>query len=300
MRHDHPTAGEVRGGPQATPALSSGSTARRSRAAPSSPSARSTTRTSPTGPDHLAVIPDRSLRLFLLRQRSRPVRNRGHRHLVGDVIGDGIPRVQFQIRRRTQWSSRSALARAETVAARPRPSRLTPPTAGPIPARGGGCDLYEPGGVAVIPTDLPSVDDSGCSSGTGTHCPITDVISGNVPATFTDDPEDPATSRSCKRAAGSSPTYRSPSPRRRSRSSARRPWPTAPPAIPLDSYELTPAQAAGILTYTWTDPEAQRANPTTTCAANCPARRPGEMRRGHADEQGQPAGRGGRWQVRER
>ncbi len=30
----------------------------------------------------------------------------------------------------------------------------------------------EPGGVAVIPTDLPSVDDSGCSTGAGTHCPI--------------------------------------------------------------------------------------------------------------------------------
>ena len=48
-------------------------------------------------------------------------------------------------------------------------------------------------GIAVLPTSLPSVDDKDCSLGTGTHCPITDVINGSVPATFTDDPEDPAT-----------------------------------------------------------------------------------------------------------
>jgi len=123
-------------------------------------------------------------------------------------------------------------------------------------------------GIAVLPTSLPSVDDKDCSLGTGTHCPITDVINGSVPATFTDDPEDPAT-LAAEQSAGGKFAY----------------IPIAVSAteiafegeagvvasgssrnIPLSSYRLTPAQTAGIMTQFWNSPvSAQNAPNDNAC-----------------------------------
>jgi hypothetical protein len=124
---------------------------------------------------------------------------------------------------------------------------------------GGAATCTASGGVAVIPTDLPSVDDSGCSSGSGTHCPITDVIKGNVPATFTDDPEDASTLTEIQQAGGklayipiavSSTEIAFLGEAGASVSGLH--W-----GIPLSSYQLTAAQAAGIMTQTWNNPIVQ-------------------------------------------
>ncbi len=122
-----------------------------------------------------------------------------------------------------------------------------------------------PDGVAAVPTELPSVDDPGCTSGGGASCPIEQLINGTVPATFTDDPEDPATLAELK-AAGGNFAY----------------IPIALSAteiafsgvanengtnFPLDSYQLTPAQAAGIMTQLWTAPVASGGNPNDDLCA---------------------------------
>jgi hypothetical protein len=127
-----------------------------------------------------------------------------------------------------------------------------------LPAAG-AATCTKPGGVAVIPTDLPSVDDSGCSSGTGTHCPITDVTSGSVPATFTDDPEDPATLAQLQQAGGkfayipiSVSSTEIAFLGEAGASVSGHGW-----SIPLNSYQLTPAQVAGVMTQTWNNPVVQ-------------------------------------------
>jgi hypothetical protein len=120
-----------------------------------------------------------------------------------------------------------------------------------IPAAG-AATCTDSTGVAALPTELNSVDDPGCSSGAGTSCPIEDVIDGNTPVTFTDDPEDPATQAELHAAGGKFALI-----------------PIAPSATEiafageagvtgvstvvfgLSSYNLTPAQAAGIMTQTW-------------------------------------------------
>ena len=130
------------------------------------------------------------------------------------------------------------------------------------------------GGVAVLPTELPSVDDPGCATGSGAHCPISDVINGTVPATFTDDPEDPATLAELKQAGGK--------------------FAYIPIAVsgteiafsgaagvtvegnstifPLQSYDLTPAQAAGIIAQLWSSPVAGLGTPNDDVSASCRAR----------------------------
>jgi hypothetical protein len=124
-----------------------------------------------------------------------------------------------------------------------------------LPAAG-AATCTDADGVAVLGTDLPSVDDTGCTSGSGTHCIVTDVINGTNPVSFTDDPEDP-TSLAEEKAAGGHFAY----------------IPIALSAteiafkgqagldqsgtletLPLNSYELTPAQVAGIMTQLWTSP----------------------------------------------
>lgn len=113
-----------------------------------------------------------------------------------------------------------------------------------------------PDGVAVLATSVPSVDDPTCASGTGS-CPIGDVISGQTPASFTDDPNDPATLAELQ-AAGGKFAY----------------IPVAVSATeiafegqagqngsggaiyPLSNYDLTPAQTAGIMTQQWYSPIA--------------------------------------------
>ncbi len=131
-----------------------------------------------------------------------------------------------------------------------------------LPAAG-AATCTKPGGVAVIPTDLPSVDDPGCSSGAGTHCPITAVTKGNVLATFTDDPEDPATVAELQAAGGkfayipisvSSTEFAFLG--EAGASVSGHGW-----GIPLSSYQLTPAQAAGVMTQMWNNPEAQSGFP---------------------------------------
>jgi hypothetical protein len=126
-----------------------------------------------------------------------------------------------------------------------------------IPAAG-QATCNGPGGVTAIPTELPSVDDPACATGTGTSCPIHDVINGTVPVSFTDDPEDPATLAEEKQAGGKFAYI-----------------PIAVSAteiafdgsaglsiggnaenFPLHSYNLTAAQAAGIMTQLWNSPEA--------------------------------------------
>ncbi len=125
-----------------------------------------------------------------------------------------------------------------------------------LPAAG-AATCTKTGGVVVLPTDMPSVDDSTCAATGATHCPVTDVINGAVPATFSDDPNDPATVAALKTAGGK--------------------FAWIPIAVssteiafegqagitggnaatyPLSSYNLTPAQTAGIMTQYWTDPVA--------------------------------------------
>jgi hypothetical protein len=114
------------------------------------------------------------------------------------------------------------------------------------------------GGVAAVATDLPSVDDPGCATGSGTHCPITDVINGTVPVTFTDDPEDPATLAEEKQAGGAfayipiavSATEIA------FLGGAGLDFAGSLQSVPLSSYQLTPAQSAGITTQFWDSAEA--------------------------------------------
>ena len=118
-------------------------------------------------------------------------------------------------------------------------------------------------GVAVIPTELPSVDDPACAGGGGTHCPITDVIDGTVPATFTDDPEDPNTLSELQKAGGTFayiPVAIS-STEIAFEGEAGYVQSGAASVIPLDTYELTPAEAAGVMTRFWTAPDAQQGQP---------------------------------------
>ena len=122
-----------------------------------------------------------------------------------------------------------------------------------------------PGGVAALPTELYSVDDPGCTTGAGTTCPIEDVINANTPVTFTDDPEDAATLAELK-AGGGKFAY----------------IPIAVSATEiafggdagsgsvvfgLSSYQLTPAQAAGIMTQFWNSATASGGNPNDDVCA---------------------------------
>ena len=114
-------------------------------------------------------------------------------------------------------------------------------------------------GVAVLPTELSSTDDSGCSSGGGTSCPINDLVTGSVPVTFTDDPEDPATLAELKQAGGKfayipiavSATEIA------FQASAGIQLSGSKTTFPIDSYQLTPAMAAGVMTQLWTSPVSQ-------------------------------------------
>ena len=129
-----------------------------------------------------------------------------------------------------------------------------------------------PGGVAVLATDLPSVDDSACSTGAGTHCPITDVTAGNVLATFTDDPEDPATLLQLQKAGGKFayiPISVS-STEIAFLGAAGVPTSGSGYAIPLHTYRLTPAQVAGVLTHVWTTPVAQSTSPEDDLCGQLP------------------------------
>ncbi len=125
-----------------------------------------------------------------------------------------------------------------------------------LPAAG-GATCSGPDGVAVLPTSLPSVDDATCQSSGQTHCPITDVINGNSPATFTDDPNDPTTLAELQQAGGKFayiPIAVSSTEIAFEGQAGR----TGVGSItyPLSSYNLTPAQTAGIMTQLWTSPVA--------------------------------------------
>jgi hypothetical protein len=124
----------------------------------------------------------------------------------------------------------------------------------------GASTCTDPGtGVAILPTSIPSIDDAGCLAGSGTHCPIANVLDGDVPVTFTDDPEDPATLAEEKQAGGKvayipiavSATEMAFSGEASAGSST----------YPLDAYDLTPAQTAGLMTQLWNDPDAVLFNP---------------------------------------
>jgi hypothetical protein len=113
-------------------------------------------------------------------------------------------------------------------------------------------------GVGILPASEPSVDDSSCqSSGTG-HCPITDVINGTQPASFTDDPNDPTTVAELK-AAGGKFAYIPIAVSSTEIAFEGQTGRTGVGAItyPLSNYNLTPAQTAGILTQNWHTPIAQ-------------------------------------------
>lgn len=124
-------------------------------------------------------------------------------------------------------------------------------------------------GVAALPTELSSVDDPGCSSGTGTTCPIEDVIDGNTPVTFTDDPEDPATQAELKAAGGKfalipiavSATEIA------FAGEAGATGASGATVFGLTSYNLTPAQTAGIMTQTWTGATAGGGKPNDDICA---------------------------------
>jgi hypothetical protein len=124
-------------------------------------------------------------------------------------------------------------------------------------------------GVAALPTELNSVDDPGCSTGAGTSCPIEDVIDGNTPVTFTDDPEDPATLAELKAAGGKfalipiavSATELAFAGEAGATGAA------GSVVFGLSSYKLTPAQAAGIMTQTWGSATAGGGKPTDDICA---------------------------------
>ncbi len=131
-----------------------------------------------------------------------------------------------------------------------------------IPAAG-EATCNGPGGVAALPTELPSVDDPGCANGTGTHCPIYDVIDGSTPVSFTDDPEDPATVAELNAAGGKFayiPIAASATEIAFS-GAAGSSFGGSTAIYPLDSYELTPAMAAGVMTQLWTSTVASPADP---------------------------------------
>lgn len=141
-----------------------------------------------------------------------------------------------------------------------------------IPAAGlGTCN--GPSGVAAISTELPSVDDPGCVAGTGTHCPIYDLIDGTVPVSFTDDPENPATLAEEKQAGGKfayipialSGTEIA------FKGGAGVAVEGNTTVFPLDSYQLTPAMAAGIMTQQWTAAEAGLGAPNDDVCPQIPA-----------------------------
>ena len=114
------------------------------------------------------------------------------------------------------------------------------------------------GGVAVVPTELPSVDSPGCATGSVSGCPIHDVVDGNVPVSFTDDPEDPATLAELSNAGGKFayiPIAASASEIAFSGAAGISLGGNAT-LFPLASYQLTSAQAAGIMTQTWDSPLA--------------------------------------------
>jgi hypothetical protein len=131
-----------------------------------------------------------------------------------------------------------------------------------LPAAG-EATCTESDGVAPVATDLPSVDDPGCATGAGTHCPVTDVIDGTVPVTFTDDPEDPTTLAEEKSAGGKFAYI----PIAVSATEIAFDGLAAlsiqgnVQAFPLSTYELTPAQTAGIMTQYWTSEEGASGNP---------------------------------------
>jgi hypothetical protein len=125
-----------------------------------------------------------------------------------------------------------------------------------LPAAG-GATCSGPDGVAVLPTSMPSVDDSTCQSSGVTHCPITEVINGSSPATFTDDPNDPTTLAELQQAGGKF-AYIPIAVSSTEITFAGQTGRTGVGAItyPLSSYNLTPAQTAGIMTQLWTSPIA--------------------------------------------
>jgi hypothetical protein len=125
------------------------------------------------------------------------------------------------------------------------------------------------GGVAVVPTELPSVDAAGCATGSVSGCPIHDVIDGTVPVTFTDDPEDPATAAELKQAGGKFafiPIAASATEIAFSGAAGISLGGNAT-LFPLDSYQLTPAQAAGIMTQIWDSPVASAGIPNDDVCA---------------------------------
>jgi hypothetical protein len=125
------------------------------------------------------------------------------------------------------------------------------------------------GGVAVVPTELPSVDAPGCATGSVSGCPIHDVVDGAVPVSFTDDPEDPATLAELKQAGGKFayiPIAASATEIAFSGAAGISLGGNAT-LFPLSSYQLTPAQAAGIMTQIWDSPVASAGIPNDDVCA---------------------------------
>jgi hypothetical protein len=128
-----------------------------------------------------------------------------------------------------------------------------------LPAAG-AATCNAPGGVTPVGTSIPSVDDSSCGTAAGTFCPIQDVIDGNVPVTFTDDPEDPGTQAALKQAGGQFafiPIAVSAT----ELAFLGGPGEPSGAPFPLNTYDLTPAMAAGVLTQSWASPVALTVNP---------------------------------------
>jgi hypothetical protein len=139
-----------------------------------------------------------------------------------------------------------------------------------LPAAG-GATCGGPDGVAVLPTSMPSVDDAACQSTGLSHCPITDVINGTAPATFTDDPNDPTTLAELQKAGGKFAYI----PIAVSSTEIAFEGQTGRTGVgsityPLSSYNLTPAQTAGIMTQLWRSPVAQFGAPNDDLCSQPP------------------------------
>ncbi len=126
-----------------------------------------------------------------------------------------------------------------------------------------------PDGVGVFPTEEQSVDNPGCAGGTNSVCPIYDVISGNVPVSFTDDPEDPATLAEEKQAGGKVAYIPIAASATEIAFNGAAGFTNGSGSItfPLSSYQLTPAQAAGIMTQLWTSTTASPGVPNDDLCA---------------------------------
>lgn len=134
-----------------------------------------------------------------------------------------------------------------------------------------------PNGVLAYATDEPSVDDPTCTTGAGSSCPIEDVLDGTAQVTLTDDPDDPTTLAEIKAAKGkvaaipvavSATVIAFAGVAESAAGGITQKYSTS-----INSYAMTPAMAAGVMTQQWDSVSAQSngASPQDDLCGQLPA-----------------------------